>query len=255
LPSTAHFLQPGGVVIVTGAAQGFGRAIAQRLAAQGARLALWDVQPAEDTARLCREAGGEVRVWQVDVGSDDQIIGASQEVEAAWGIPYALVNNAGIHPRAMALELETELWDRVLRVNLTGTFVCARTLGRRMVEAGKGIIVNTASGRALEGAVNGAAYAASKAGIANLTKTLALEWAPHDIRVNCVIPGVSDTAQPLEAPGETRESLLARGSRIPLGRIGQPEDVAGIISFLLGPDATYMTGQCVAVNGGAIMIP
>ena len=243
------------MVIVTGAAQGFGRAIARRLSSQGARVALWDVQPAEETERLCREAGGDVRAWQVDVAQDDQIARGVEEVEATWGIPYALVNNAGIHPRSTALDMDTALWERVLRVNLTGTFVCSRTVARRMLDAGKGLIINTASGRALEGAVNGASYASSKAGIVALTKTLALEWAQHDIRVNCVIPGVSDTAQPLDAPGETRESLLARGSRIPLGRIGQPEDVAGIIAFLLGPDATYMTGQCVAVNGGAIMIP
>lgn len=253
--ATAHSLASGDVVIVTGAAQGFGRAIARRLASQGARVAVWDVQPPDETVRLCREAGGVAQGWQVDVGRDDQIVGGVEQVEAAWGIPYALVNNAGIHPRSAALEMDTAFWDRVLRVNLTGTFVCSRTVGRRMVAAGKGVIVNIASGRALEGAVNGAPYAASKAGIIALTKTLALEWAKHDIRVNCVIPGVSDTAQPLEAPGETRESLLARGPRIPLGRIGQPEDVAGIISFLLGPDATYMTGQSVAVNGGAIMIP
>jgi NAD(P)-dependent dehydrogenase (short-subunit alcohol dehydrogenase family) len=122
-----------------------------------------------------------------------------------------------------------------------------------MKDAGGGAIVNMASGRALAGAANGAHYSASKGGIIALTKSLALDWAPYNIRVNCVIPGVTDTAQPR---GEMSDAeLYAMGSRIPLGRIGQPEDTAAVVAFLLGKDSGYMTGQSVAVNGGAIMIP
>ncbi|MDT5048494.1 MAG: hypothetical protein QOG75_4382, partial [Mycobacterium sp.] len=144
-------------------------------------------------------------------------------------------------------------WDQVLRVNLTGTFATARAVAARMKEAGRGAIVNTASGRALAGAANGAHYAASKGGIIALTKSLALDWAAYGIRVNCVIPGLTDTAQPRIEMGDNE--LHAAGARIPLGRIGQPEDIAAVVAFLLSDDARYMTGQSVAANGGAIMIP
>jgi NAD(P)-dependent dehydrogenase (short-subunit alcohol dehydrogenase family) len=131
--------------------------------------------------------------------------------------------------------------------------VTARAVAKLMIEGGGGAIVNTASGRALQGAANGAHYSASKGGIIALTKSLALDWAPHGIRVNCVIPGLSDTAQPRV---EMRDNeLYAAGARIPLGRIGKPEDTANMVAFLLSDDAAYMTGQSVAVNGGAIMVP
>ena len=147
----------------------------------------------------------------------------------------------------------TSEWERVLRVNLTGTFVCARAVAARMKEVGRGAIVNMGSGRALAGAANGAHYSASKGGIIALTKSLAHDWAGYGIRVNCVIPGITDTAQPRVEMGDNE--LYAMGSSIPLGRIGQPEDIAAVAAFLLSDDAGYMTGQSVAVNGGAIMIP
>jgi NAD(P)-dependent dehydrogenase (short-subunit alcohol dehydrogenase family) len=141
----------------------------------------------------------------------------------------------------------------VLRVNLTGTFVCAQAVAAHMKVAGRGTIVNTASGRALAGAANGAHYSATKGGIIALTKSLALDWAEFGIRVNCVIPGITDTAQPRVEMGDNE--LYATGSKIPLGRIGHPDDIAAVVAFLLSDDAAYMTGQSVAVNGGAIMIP
>ena len=242
-------------LIVTGAAQGIGRAVALRSAAGGARVAVWDIHRdgGEETARLCREAGIESGFWHVDVGDEAQVKAAAADVKRRWGTPYGLVNNAGIYPRASALEMDLALWEQVLRVNLGGTFLCARTVAKSMLEAGRGAIVNMASGRALAGAARGAHYASSKAGIVALTKSLALEWAPYGIRVNCVIPGITDTAQPR---GEMSDEQLCRvGSSIPLGRIGQPEDIAAVVAFLLGGDASYMTGQSVAVNGGAIMIP
>ena len=169
------------------------------------------------------------------------------------GPPEGLVNNAGIYPRARALDMAFSEWERVLRVNLSGTFLCACAVARRMKETGRGVIVNMASGRALAGAAKGAHYAASKGGIIALTKSLALDWAPYGIRVNCVIPGLTDTAQPRGELGD--EELYAQGSRIPLGRIGQPQDIAAVVAFLLGEDAAYMTGQSIAVNGGAMMLP
>ena len=242
-------------VIVTGAAQGIGRAVALRLASSGVHLAVWDVKRdgVEETAKLCHEKGAAARAWTVDVGDADAIEAAVSAFEQAWGKPDGLVNNAGIFPRARALDMKLAEWEEVLRVNLTGTFVTARAVAARMKDLGRGAIVNTASGRALAGAANGAHYAASKGGIIALTKSLALDWAAYGIRVNCVIPGLTDTAQPRVEMGDNE--LYAAGARIPMGRIGRPEDIAAVVAFLLSDDAGYMTGQSVAANGGAIMVP
>src|SRR6266849_8621211 len=242
-------------VIVTGAAPGIGRAVALHVASPGVHLAVWDVKRdgVEETAKLCREKGAAARAWTVDVGDADAIEAAVSAFERAWGKPDGLVNNAGIFPRARSLDMKLAEWEEVLRVNLTGTFVTARAVAARMKDLGRGAIVNTASGRALAGAANGAHYAASKGGIIALTKSLALDWAAYGIRVNCVIPGITDTAQ---QRGElSDDELYALGPRIPLGRIGQPDDIAAAVAFLLGGDSAYMTGQSIAVNGGAIMIP
>ncbi len=242
-------------IIVTGAAQGIGRAAALRMAAPGVHVAVWDTQSdgVEETAKLCRAAGAMSRAWRVDVGTEDQVEAAVADFEREWGKPDGLVNNAGIFPRAHALDMQLSEWEQVLRVNLTGTFLCARAAARGMRAAGRGAIVNMASGRALAGAANGAHYSASKGGIIALTKSLALDWAHHGIRVNCVIPGLTDTAQPRVEM--SHDQLYAMGARTPLGRVGQPEDIAAVVAFLLGDDSAYMTGQSVAVNGGAIMIP
>jgi NAD(P)-dependent dehydrogenase (short-subunit alcohol dehydrogenase family) len=242
-------------VIVTGAAQGIGRAVALHLASPGVALAVWDVKRdgVEETAKLCHERGAAARGWTVDVGDADAIEAAVAAFERTWGKPDGLVNNAGIFPRARALDMKLAEWEEVLRVNLTGTFVTARTVAARMKDLGRGAIVNTASGRALAGAANGAHYAASKGGIIALTKSLALDWAAYGIRVNCVIPGLTDTAQPRVEMGDNE--LYAAGARIPMGRIGRPEDIAAVVAFLLSDDAGYMTGQSVAANGGAIMVP
>jgi NAD(P)-dependent dehydrogenase (short-subunit alcohol dehydrogenase family) len=243
-------------IVVTGAAQGIGRAVALRLAAPGVHVGVWDTtkaQGAEATAQACREAGAMARASEVDVGNADQVEAGVAAFEREWGAPDGLVNNAGIFPRSRALDMDLAEWERVLRVNLTGTFICARAVAARIKDAGGGVIVNTASGRALAGAANGAHYAATKGGIIALTKSLALDWAPYGIRVNCIIPGITDTAQPRVEMGENE--LYAMGARIPLGRIGQPEDIAAVVAFLLSDDAGYMTGQSIAANGGAIMIP
>jgi NAD(P)-dependent dehydrogenase (short-subunit alcohol dehydrogenase family) len=242
-------------VIVTGAAQGIGRAVALHLASPGVHLAVWDVKRdgVEETAKLCQEKGAAARAWTVDARDADAIEAAVSAFERAWGKPDGLVNNAGIFPRARALDMKLAEWEEVLRVNLTGTFVTARAVAARMKDLGRGAIVNTASGRALAGAANGAHYAASKGGIIALTKSLALDWAAYGIRVNCVIPGLTDTAQPRVEMGDNE--LYAAGARIPMGRIGRPQDIAAVVAFLLSDDAGYMTGQSVAANGGAIMVP
>ena len=251
----ASFLRPGDGIVVTGAAQGIGRAVAFRLAAEGARLALWDVKAdgLTETAELCHKAGVEALTAQVDMGAAAEVESAAKAVGQAWGAPFGFVSNAGIFPRSAILQTDPAVWERVLKVNLIGAFLCARYLGPMMVEKKRGAAVMIASGRALQGTPRGAHYAASKAGLVSFTKSLALELAPQGIRVNCVIPGVTETAQPLE--DSTLEEVRARGKRIPLGRIGQPEDIAAGVAMLFGKDAVYMTGQSIAFNGGAIMLP
>ena len=248
---------PGDAVVVTGAARGFGRAIARRLAREGARLALWDVidDEGEQTVALCRELGAEAAFFHCDMGEADDIAAAAKATLESCGVVFAVVNNAGIHPRAPSIDVPLEMWNRTLAVNLTGSFLTCQAFGRQMMDNRRGVIINFASGRAIQGAVMGIHYAASKAALIAMTKTLATEWGEFGIRVNAIIPGVSETRQPLEAAGVTLESLRERGSRVPLGRVGHPDDIAGMVAILLSADAAFVTGQSVAINGGAIMLP
>ncbi len=244
----------GDLVVITGAAHGIGRGEAHQLARNGARLALWDIDDdgLAETAEITRGLRAEVFHTHGDMEDAASIAKAIKATVDAMGAPYRLVNNVGIHPRAPFLEMPLELWDKVIRINLTGTFLASQGLARHMLEAGRGAIVNTASGQALQGAFKGAHYAASKGAVINLTKTMALKLAPHNIRVNCVIAGVSMTPQPLE--DTTMDELVARVERNPKGRICQPDDIAAVVSFLLSSDAGYMTGQSVACNGDVIMV-
>lgn len=248
-------VRPGDLVVVTGGGGGFGRAFARRFARGGARVAVWDVN-AESGTQTVREvvaAGGQARFHRVDLADSAQIR-AAVAATLAWGVPYCIVNNASFYPRASVLEMREENWERTLKINLTAPFLIVQAFGPHMIAQGRGVVINIGSGRALQGAVNGANYACSKAAILSFTKTLAQEWAKHNIRVNAIIPGVSLTAMPLE--NTTADELIARGKKnIPLGRIGYPEDVAGLAEFLASADAAYMTGQGVAMNGGMVMIP
>ena len=248
-------LRKGDAVVITGAAQGIGRAVALELAKRGAKLALWDVldDGLEETAKLCAPMNVELITRHVDVSDTGQIAQGAEEAIDHFGGVFGLVNNAGIFPRVGIPDVTPEIWRAVLGVNLMGTVFCSQALARDMVKRKRGVVVNMASGRALQGTPRGAHYAASKAGIVSFTKSFALEFAAQGLRANAVVPGVTETAQPLA--DTTLEELHERGKRIPLGRIGQPEDIARVVAFLFSDDAAYMTGQSVAVNGGAIMIP
>jgi NAD(P)-dependent dehydrogenase (short-subunit alcohol dehydrogenase family) len=249
----AQGFQKGDCIVVTGAAQGIGRAVAVELSNRGARLVLWDIsdEGLAETKGLCESAVGLVQ--NVDVGDPARIASAAAEAIAHEGTIFGLVNNAGIFPRVAIRDVTPDVWRQVLGVNLMGTVFCSQAFGAHMASRGRGAVVNMASGRALQGTPRGAHYAASKAGIVSFTKSFALEYADAGLRCNCVIPGVTETAQPLA--DSTLEELHSRGKRIPLGRIGQPEDIAKVVCFLLSDDAGYMTGQSVPVNGGAIMVP
>ena len=253
---TRDGIKPGDVVMVTGGGGGFGRAFCQRFARGGAKVAVWEVnkEAGEQTVRQVQAGGGEARFFHVDLSDRQQIEGAVEHTLAAYGTPYLIINNASIYPRASIVDMPVQDWERALRINITAPFLIAHAFGPHMLKQRRGVVINICSGRAVQGAKNGAGYAASKAALLSLTKTLALEWASHGIRVNAIIPGVSMTAQPLE--NTTPDELLERGRReIPLGRVGYPEDMAGLAAFMASSDGAYMTGQGVAMNGGRVLVP
>ena len=249
-------IKPGDVVVVTGGGGGFGRAFCKRFARGGAKVAVWEINRAagEETLAQIKTAGGEARFFPVDLSDARQIAATVEQTLAAYGTPYLVINNASIYPRASVIDMKVEDWERTLRVNITAPFLIVRAFGPHMLKQKRGVVINIASGRGVQGAPGGANYACSKAAILSLTKTLALEWASQNVRVNAIIPGVSMTAQPLE--NTTPQELAERGRKeIPLGRIGYPDDMAGLAAFLASPDAAYMTGQAVAMNGGRVLVP
>jgi NAD(P)-dependent dehydrogenase (short-subunit alcohol dehydrogenase family) len=249
-------MRRGDVVVITGAGGGFGRAFAKRLGGAGARIVAWDVNAAsgEETVRQVVAAGGEARFSRVDLADAADIERAAQETLDTLGAPYCIINNASVFPRGEVVDLSLEAWELTFKVNITAPFYILKKFGPAMFAKKRGVVINLASGRAVEGAPKGANYACTKAAVISLTKSLALEWAKHNIRVNAIIPGQSLTAMPLEATPEAELHARAK-THNPLGRIGYPEDVAGLAAFLVSSDAAYMTGQGVAINGGAVMVP
>ena len=241
------------IAIVTGAGQGIGRAIALGLAREGARVVIADVN--EESASTVKNeiegGGGKALVIRTDVSSEISVRAMAKESLEEFGRVDILVNNAGIFPTSSVEEMREEDWDRVIGTNLVGAFLCSRAVVPKFLEQGSGRIISLTSGRAFQGAKNGAHYAASKAGIIGFSKSLALELAPHGITVNVICPGITDTAQP--RGHQTEEQMYAQGQRIPLGRIGQPEDLVGPAVFFASDAAAFVTGQTILVNGGSIM--
>lgn len=239
--------------IVTGAGQGIGRAIALGFAREGASIVIADVN--EESASAVKNeieaGGGRAMVIRTDVSNENSVQAMAKESLAEFGRVDILVNNAGIFPTSSVEEMSEEDWDRVIGTNLVGAFLCAKAVVPKFLEQGSGRIISLTSGRAFQGAKNGAHYAASKAGIIGFSKSLALELAPHGITVNVICPGITDTAQP--RGHQTEEEMYAQGQRIPLGRIGQPEDLVGPAIFLASDAAAFVTGQTILVNGGSIM--
>jgi len=239
--------------IVTGAAQGIGRAIARGFAREGASVVIADVN--QESARTVKNeieaGGGKALAIRTDVSDESSVQAMAKESLAEFGRVDILVNNAGIFPTSSVEEMSEEDWDRVIGTNLVGAFLCAKAVVPKFLEQGSGRIISLTSGRAFQGAKNGAHYAASKAGIIGFSKSLALELAPHGITVNVICPGITDTAQP--RGHQTEEEMYAQGQRIPLGRIGQPEDLVGPAVFLASGAAAFVTGQTILVNGGSIM--
>jgi 3-oxoacyl-[acyl-carrier protein] reductase len=244
----------GKAAFVTGAQQGIGRATALALARAGADVAvnyLDDADAAERVVRDITAMGRRAALVQGDVAVPSQVEAMTATVARALGGLDVLVNNAGVFPRVPFLEMKEGDYDLVLDVNLKGSFFCAQAAARVMVQGGrKGAIVNLSS-QAVRGAPLGVHYSASKSGVIGMTRAMALELAPHGIRVNAVAPGLTDTAQPRY--GHSEEGLAALARAVPMGRMAQPGEIADVIVFLASDDARYITGQVVNVNGGSYM--
>jgi len=244
------------VAVVTGGASGMGLAIGRRLAAQGNRVALLDLEgdAAMRAAEALRETGAQTLGVEVDVSDRAAVDSAFGKVRAELGPVGILVTSAGLDAFDSFTELTVERWERVLAVNLSGTFHCAQAAVADMIAARWGRIVTISSSSAQSGASRMAHYVASKAGVVGLTKALALELAPHGITVNTIPPGMIDTpmSRRAEAAGDLAKlELIAR--RIPVGRPGVPDDVAAACAFLCSEEAGYVTGQVIGVNGGMVL--
>jgi 3-oxoacyl-[acyl-carrier protein] reductase len=242
----------GKIAIVTGAAQGIGRTIAETLAQDGADIAIADMDPgrAQEAADAVKKLGRRVLNLKVNVAEWDGVKAMADQVLKEWGTIDILVNNAGITRDGLLVRMKEEDWNLVLQVNLTGTFHCIKAVLQTMTKQRSGRIVNIASIVGAMGNAGQANYAASKAAVIGLTKTVAREYASRSVTVNAVAPGFIDTPMTQGLSAEVKETLQ---KQIPLGRLGRPSDVAAAVRFLVSEDAGYITGQVLHVNGGMLM--
>lgn len=238
--------------IITGGAQGIGRAIALKLSGEGAHVIIADLngEAAQKTAEEIENTGGKALALEVNVANHESV---AHMVETSMDVLTridVLINNAGITRDNLLIRLGDDDWDSVLDVNLKGVFYCTRAVAKVMMKQRRGRIVNISSVVGLMGNPGQANYAASKAGILGLTKTAARELAPRGITVNAVAPGFIETDMTQSLPEKAVEAFI---TSIPLGRPGLPEDVAGVVAFLVSGDAAYITGQVINVDGGMVM--
>lgn len=248
---TDLFRLDGKIALVTGAARGLGKEIAMGLAQHGASLVLADVESPEKTAEQIKRKGARCSAVKTDVSDEAEVKDLKAQAIEAYGRVDILINNAGVsqlsHTRTEALSVEE--WDQVIGINLRGTFLCCKHMGGSMMKTGGGNIVNIASTAGITGVPRAPAYCASKAGVILLTKSLALEWAPHNIRVNAIAPHYLETAltRGIRGSDKVYDGLI---KQIPLRRFGKPSELIGAVLFLSSDTSSYVTGTVFAVDGG-----
>ena len=248
MPGTQRF--PGKVVFITGAASGIGRATAIAFAAEGARVAILDrtEDGLSETASAVRSAGAEALVIACDVSQPDQIEAAVGRVVETFGRLDIAFNNAGVENKpAPVHEISLSEWDRILDINLRGTFVCMKHELSQMVRQGSGVIINTSSGAGVRGVAGGASYTASKHAIIGLTKAAALDYAKLNIRVNAILPGNIETPMMDRfTNGDIQKAIDLE----PVGRLGKPEEIADAVLWMSADLGAFVTGAAICVDGG-----
>jgi NAD(P)-dependent dehydrogenase (short-subunit alcohol dehydrogenase family) len=241
----------GKTALVTGAAQGLGREIAVAFAKNGASLVLSDVRYPEETARAVQEASARWMAVQADITDEEQVKTIAARAISEYGKVDILVNNVGVSQLSYTAteDLSKTEWDRIIGVNLTGTFLACKHFGKAMISAGGGSIVNIATTAGITGVPRAPAYSASKAGVILLTKSLALEWARYNIRVNAVAPHYLETplTEGIRASQKVYEAIV---KQIPMRRFGKPSEMIGAVLYLASQASTYTTGTVIVADGG-----
>ncbi|AFV11589.1 3-oxoacyl-[acyl-carrier-protein] reductase FabG [Thermacetogenium phaeum DSM 12270] len=237
------------VALVTGSARGIGRAIALRLAREGYKVVISDMVADEscEVVEEIRTQGGTAIAVECDVTVSEMVKEMIDHILDTYGRLDVLVNNAGIAKDNLLLRISNDEWEQTINTNLTGTFLCTRAAIRPMMKQRHGHIINISSVVGLQGNVGQAHYAASKAGIIGFTLSVAKEYGSRGITANVVAPGYIETPMTANILSERRKEIVGR---IPLGRPGTPEDIAGVVAFLASPDADYVNGQVIVVDGG-----
>jgi len=245
----------GKVALVTGAGRGMGRAVAMRLGRAGALIVVAELNPEHgvEVAEEIRAAGGRAIAFSADVSRVDDVARLFADAVKACGTIDILVNNAGIGVAKPILEYTEEDWDRQMGVNVKGVFFCSQAAARLMIPRRQGKIVNFASTSAFVSSSHpGIAYDTSKGAVRQMTVSMAAELAPHGINVNAVAPGTTATEM-TKSSLSTKEGLAWQLARIPMGRIGQPDDISAVVLFLCSPEATYITGHTLVADGGWLL--